>query len=147
MLTSVVTALMYSGVSIQGKEINCNSCRRKPFGEITLDEQKREFPQRLTDALSAILLMAADTSTKRRLHTIAEISKKIGQSNNAQKDEYETDDDDLKDEAMKDREATMKRVVETRAMLCPVCRWDESGNNKDDDPLDKETLRMEVSLS
>jgi hypothetical protein len=91
--------------------------------------------------------MAADTSTKRRLHTIAEISKKIGQSNNAQKDEYETDDDDLKDEAMKDREATMKRVVETRAMLCPVCRWDESGNNKDDDPLDKETLRMEVSLT
>ena len=49
------------------------------------------------------------------------------------------EEDLLKEDAVKDREATMKRVVQTRAMLCPVCRWDK-------DPLDRDTLRMEVSL-
>ena len=49
------------------------------------------------------------------------------------------EEDLLKEDVVKDREAIMKRVVQTRAMLCPVCRWDK-------DPLDRDTLRMEVSL-
>ena len=63
LLTSLITALIYSGV---------NSRRWKPFAELTLEERKKEFPQRLTDALFSI--------TKRRLKTIAEISKKLDEA-------------------------------------------------------------------
>ena len=31
---------------------------------------------------------------------------------------------------MKERELTMKRTMETRAKLCPVCRWEEDDNLK-----------------
>jgi|EP00979_Chaetoceros_neogracilis_P003963 hypothetical protein len=36
---------------------------------------------------------------------------------------------------------------ESCAMLCRVCRWDESGGNKDVEPLDKDPLKMQVSLT
>ena len=80
--------------------------------------------------------------------TIAEISKKLDEADSnsqssqstsisanaspinnrskkdkeTEKDWYDSEEEDLKEDA-KDREATMKRVVQTRAMLCPVCRW------------------------
>ena len=46
LLTSLITALIYSGV---------NSRRWKPFAELTLEERKKDFPQRLTDALFSTL--------------------------------------------------------------------------------------------
>ena len=64
LLTSLITALIYSA--------GVDSRRWKPFAELTLEERKKEFPQRLTDALFSI--------TKRRLKTIAEISKKLDEA-------------------------------------------------------------------
>ena len=177
MLTSLVTALIYSGSSIQanGKDIHCDSSRgssshsrnahnsnsnatqrrptqrnRKPFADLTLEERRQEFPQRLADALSAILFVAAETSIENRLRILQEITKKRnwkrhrltssfthGSNNNVDDSENDNDansDDDSDDDvvgkdAMKDREKTLKRVMETRAKLCPVCKWEEQKTN------------------
>ena len=147
MLTSLVTALLYSGASIQGKEVNCNAAKRKPFVELSVDEKRKQFTRRLADALSAILFVAGETSTNFRLQKLAEISKKLDKRHESKRDGHESEEDHDTDHSLKDREATMKRVMETRAMLCPVCRWDESGDNKDLEPLDKDPLKMHVSLT
>ena len=47
----------------------------------------------------------------------------------------------------KGREGTTKRVVQTRAMLRLVCRWDRSEVNKDKDPLLSRDLRSYVVAS
>jgi hypothetical protein len=147
MLTSLVTALLYSGVSIQGKEINCNSAKRKAFAHLTIDEKKKQFTIRLADALSAILFVAGETSSNFRLHQLAEISQKLEKRHESKRDGYDSEEEHEKDHHfIKDRAAT-ERVMETRAMLCRVCRWDESGDNKDVEPLDKDPLKMQVSLT
>jgi len=147
MLTSLVTALLYSGVSIQGKEINCNAAKRKAFAQLTIDEKKKQFTCRLADALSAILFVAGETSTNFRLQQLADISKKLERRQESKRDGYNSDEEREKQyHLMKDRAAT-ERVMETRAMLCRVCRWDEIGENKDLEPLDKDPLKMQVSLT
>ena len=74
------------------------------------------------------------------------INNRSKKDKETEKDWYDSEEEDLKEDA-KGREATMKRAVQTRAMLCLVCRWDRSEVNKDKDPLDQDTLRMEVSLT
>eukprot|EP01083_Nonionella_stella_P191578 708997_1 len=161
MLTSLVTALIYSGSSIQanGKHIHCDSSRgstshsysrnahnsnsnatqrrptqrnRKPFADLTLEERRQEFPQRLADALSAILFVAAETSIENRLRILQDITKKRnwkrhrltssfthGSNSNGDDSENDNDvdsDDDSDDDvvgkdvemAMKDREKNIK---------------------------------------
>ena len=147
MLTSLLTASLYIGVSVQGKEINCNPAKRKAFAHLNIDEKKKQVTFRLADALSAILFVAGKTSSNFRLQQLAEIFQKLEKRHESKRDEYGSEEEHEKDHHLiKDRVAT-ERVTETRAILCRVCRWDESGDNKDVEPLDKLPLKMQVSLT
>jgi hypothetical protein len=64
-IISSVTALLYTGVSIQGDEVNCTS-GKKPWASLTAEERKREFESRLVDALSSLIFVAARASLKRK---------------------------------------------------------------------------------
>ncbi|MGK3759038.1 MAG: hypothetical protein ACI8RD_011355 [Bacillariaceae sp.] len=64
-IISSVTALLYTGVSIQGDEVNCTS-GKKPWASLTAEERKREFESRLVDALSSLIFVAAKASLKRK---------------------------------------------------------------------------------
>ena len=64
-IISSVTALLYTGVSIQGDEVNCTS-GKKPYASLTAEERKREFESRLVDALSSLIFVAARASLKRK---------------------------------------------------------------------------------
>mmetsp|Transcript_29270 Transcript_29270/g.32834 ORF Transcript_29270/g.32834 Transcript_29270/m.32834 type:complete len:1116 (-) Transcript_29270:69-3416(-) len=64
-ITSIVAALLYTGVSIQGNEVNCTS-GKPPWDSLTTEEKKREFESRLVDALSSLIFVAARASLKRK---------------------------------------------------------------------------------
>lgn len=146
MLTSLVTALLYSDVSVQGAKIVANSLKRKPFIQLSAEERKKQFNERLADALAAILCIAAESSTKFRLETLSELLKKMKRKQESKKDPEMSDDECDRDQGLKDREITMRRVMETRAKLCPVCRWDNT-NEEGVDVLDRDCLYMNVSLT
>lgn len=92
-LVSLVTALLYTGASVQGNEINCSSLR-KPFARLSLDEKRREYDLRLSDALSALLHVAAMAALRRRSRALTKIEEKIsgncGKQMNARKRKLET---------------------------------------------------------
>ena len=77
-LLSVVTAIMYSGASIQGSEVNCNAAR-KPFADLSEQERKHEFDGRLVDALSSLVWIAAKASLERKKRALAK--RKLVSSN------------------------------------------------------------------
>ena len=64
-LLSMVTAMLYTGASIQGDEVNCTSAKI-PFAELVEEERKRQFESRLADALSALIFVAAKASQDRK---------------------------------------------------------------------------------
>jgi len=142
LLTSIVTALLYSGISTHGKDICFHT--RTPFGQLSRTEKKQQFPSRLADVLSAILIVASEASVKYRLDLLNDITKKIELYRDLYRDDEDSDDDEVHD---KTREATIKRVMKTRATLCPVCRWDDTGNNRDVSLLDRGILKMQVSFT
>ena len=125
---SLVTALLYSGASIQGNEVNCNSCK-VPFSELSVEERQKEFPQRLADALSAILFVAAQSGAERRNTALASLVKKFEEKRKKRqkkKDDNGIDDDfeDEQDPSRDDRDLMMRQLMRVRARLCPVCRWE-----------------------
>ena len=64
-ITSIVTGLLHTGASIQGNEVNFTS-GKSPWSSLTLEDRKREFDSRLTDALSSLIFVAAQASLKRK---------------------------------------------------------------------------------
>jgi len=64
-IMSIVTAMLYTGASIQGDEVNCTSAK-KPFAELSAAEKKREFEGRLADALAALMFIAGQASFERK---------------------------------------------------------------------------------
>ncbi len=140
-LLSIVTALLYTGASIQGNEVNCKACRRKPFADLSLDERKKEFPERLIDALAALLFIVAKESTKHRSETLADIEKRLCKKRKMFRQRkmttgYDSDDDwdsstngrDIPDE---DSEIMMNQLMQHRLQLCQVCHWEEDKNSKE----------------
>eukprot|EP00559_Dactyliosolen_fragilissimus_P009924 CAMPEP_0184858148 /NCGR_PEP_ID=MMETSP0580-20130426/3268_1 /TAXON_ID=1118495 /ORGANISM="Dactyliosolen fragilissimus" /LENGTH=1262 /DNA_ID=CAMNT_0027354131 /DNA_START=55 /DNA_END=3843 /DNA_ORIENTATION=+ len=83
-LTSLVTALIYSGASIQGDEVNCNSSKT-PFAELSPVMRKREFTQRLADALSSILFVAAKSGLNSRTKSLQRMIKGLEEDRKQQK--------------------------------------------------------------
>ena len=64
-LLSIVSALLYSGASIlDGSAVACD-VDRVPFHELSLEQRKREFDSRLTDALSSLIFVAAEAGSLR----------------------------------------------------------------------------------
>jgi hypothetical protein len=108
-ILSIVTALLYTGASIQGNEINCLS-GRKPWAELTLEEKKREFEGRLTDALTSLLFIAAQASLERKKKACHKFQKLV-EKNEDKSAKHKLDAKDKK----------MKR----RLNLIPTCVWEE----------------------
>jgi hypothetical protein len=100
-LLSVVTGLLYTGASIQTKEVTCSTAR-KSFVELTPTERRREFEMRLADALSSLLFIAAKASVER---------KKIA----------------LKTLRMSKEPADTRKwqKLEGKLRLCPTCSWEQ----------------------
>jgi hypothetical protein len=155
-LTSLVTALLYTGASIQGNEVNCNS-NRNFFGDLKDEERKVEFPNRLADALSCILFVAAKEEADRKLRTLAKLDEKLLKRKQRHKERRRYQEEDLEevdveeDAASKDRTTQMRQKMILRSKLTPVCRWDEH-NAELRVPLDQlidrsEELRFKVSLT
>ena len=161
-LSIVTPALLYTGASIQGKEVNCSSCQKKPFADLSLDERKRQFPERLADALSSLLFIAAKDSTKARLTMLEDIEEKLQLKRKRLKkhkiaivDTYDSDevsDFDGKDLPDEDKELEMKQLMKNRTKLCSVCHWEVDTNGDLKVPLDQlidndDLLRFSITLT
>ena len=155
-LTSFVTGLLYTGASIQGREVNCNS-NRKSFGDLTEVEKKVEFPDRLADALSCILFVAAKEESDRKIRILAKLDEKLLKRKQRLKERKRYHEEDLEevdleeDAACVDRTTQMRQKMLLRSKLVPVCRWDEH-NGELRVPLDQlidrsEDLKLKVSLT
>ena len=103
-ILSMVTAIIYTGASIQGNEVNCTS-GRKPFMELTEQERKREFESRLADALSSLIFIAAKASSARKRRAFNKARKEIGTT-----------------------EVRIKKM-QRRLRLIPTCSWEEQPIN------------------
>ena len=118
-ILSIVTALLYSGASIQGGTTVACDLKRVPFDELTAEQRKREFDPRLVDALSSLIFIAAQTGKKvcgKRLAAWESKWKRHKKSHPispAEEDEYNT-----------------KRLsLQRRVGVCQVCWWEEDTTN------------------
>jgi hypothetical protein len=143
----LVTALLYSGVSIVGHEVNCNR-DRKPFADLSLEERKLEFPRRLADALSAILFIAAKQSSEKRKSSITLLESELNKERMELSKETtngiatsDLDPDDSLDPSRDDCESMIKQDLHRQCRLVPVCRWEVEENKM------KKPPRLTISLS
>ncbi|OEU07874.1 hypothetical protein FRACYDRAFT_197081 [Fragilariopsis cylindrus CCMP1102] len=101
-IISSVTALLYTGVSIQGDEVNFNcTSGKKPYASLTAEERKREFESRLVDALSSLIFVAARASLKRKQKAYRKTIQKKA--------------------TLKNKKEQMRRRLD----LIPTCVWDD----------------------
>ena len=118
-LLSIVTALLYSGASIRGgKTVACDS-DRVPFDELTLDQRKREFDQRLTDALSSLIFVAAQTGSQRYKEKLQAYERHWAHRCRKRRVSPE-----------EEANYTMKRMLlQRRTRACNVCWWETDATN------------------
>jgi hypothetical protein len=127
-LLSVVTALIYSGASIQGPTVNFNAAR-EPFAELSDSERKRQFDSRLVDALSSLLLIAAQASIARKERALA-ISPRLILPSGA------SDGD-------KGRHQSLRRKLR----LCPTCRWEDDTGTGNGSVPEGQTVKIATSYT
>lgn len=115
-LPSIVTAMMYTGTSVQGNVVDCTSSRT-PFVYLSENERIKEFESRLVDALTALLHIALKSSTDRKKRILEkEIPPKNG-----------SDDGDRR----------KKQMIRRKLRLCPTCHWKEDGTGEPTVPSGK----------
>jgi hypothetical protein len=107
-LLSIVTAMIYTGASVQGNMVDCSSSR-KPFVHLSEKERAQEFESRLVDALTALIHIALKSSTDRKKRALEK--EKPGNAD---------DDGRLKREQM----------IRRKLRLCPTCRWTDDGTGE-----------------
>ncbi|GKY99333.1 hypothetical protein MPSEU_000888300 [Mayamaea pseudoterrestris] len=114
-IASIVTALIHTGVHAHRRQISPGW--RKPFLELDKDDRKREFHDRLADALACLLVIAANASAKRKetaLHKLKEeamvMAKKL--------------EDDVGLEVLNQAEKGKWHILESKLQLCPTCVWE-----------------------
>ena len=95
---SVVNAMLLTGSTIQGEEVNCTSAK-KPFGSLTATERKNQFDTRLAEAIAALIHIAANASMKRKMRAFEKMT--------------ESEDKD---------EVKLQRM-QRRLHLVPTCTW------------------------
>ncbi|KAL3823309.1 hypothetical protein ACHAXA_010444 [Cyclostephanos tholiformis] len=118
-LLSIVTALLYSGASIRGGATVACDLDRIPFDELTLDQRKREFDSRLTDALSSLIFIAAKAGSQRCLEKLQAYDRKWARR---RRKGLITP----KDEA----DYTQYRLrLQRRTRVCRVCWWETDATN------------------
>lgn len=142
-ITSIVTAMLYTGASIQGEEVNCTSGKPN-WASLTPEERKREFESRLVDALSALIYVAAKASLKRKhkayqkvlransstndnieVKTEANQKKELQKKSNGDNDGSDGTTNVLTNEkkmTLKNKKEQMRR----RLRLIPTCVWSDN---------------------
>lgn len=157
-LTSLVTALLYSGACLQGKTVKCFDVDKKSFDSLTLDEKKKEFPSRLTEALTAILWVASESGRKNRENVVQCVEHRYASRRKRRKTSQEvvrvanTYTHDHQEKQMNfniHSNGGDEQLIANRIKLCPVCRWDSLGvqGTSDWNPLDEEKLSTLLSLT
>ncbi|KAL3763085.1 hypothetical protein ACHAW5_010713 [Stephanodiscus triporus] len=113
-LLSIVTALLYSGASIRGGTTVACDVDRVPFDDLTLDQRKREFDPRLTDALSSLIFVAAQAGSrccKKRLQAFDRQWARCRKKRHVSPEE--------------EASYTMRRLLlQRQARVCHVCWWE-----------------------
>jgi hypothetical protein len=111
-ITSIVTALLYSGTCVQQNQASCKGAWRKPFAELSKEDRRREFDARLADALASLLVVAANASMKRKTIALAKLKEAdIGKKK--------------KHEEVCDNKKLKWHKLEYKLQLCPTCTWDQ----------------------
>ncbi|KAL7513813.1 hypothetical protein ACHAXN_011174 [Cyclotella atomus] len=119
-LLSIVTAMIYSGASIRGNTVTCDA-DWTPFDDLTLEHRKREFPNRLIEALSALIFIAAQTTSARCAVALARMDKHHAY----QKKKHTLTPED-------EEEFTLSRLkMARRVHQCRVCSWEPDTANND----------------
>ncbi|KAG7349278.1 hypothetical protein IV203_011875 [Nitzschia inconspicua] len=106
-ILSIVTSLLYTGASIQGNVVNCTTAK-KPWFKLSKEDRKKEFEDRLTDALSSLLYVAADASRKRKQVALRLMRKRLSSATNPSLEELEK-----------------AKLLTARMNLVPTCTWEE----------------------
>ena len=113
-LTSLVTALIQSGASIQGKIVTCSKARTR-FSDLSKVEKAQQFQSRLVDALSSILHVAATSAIKYHMVNAEKKKKRLKKSG--------------KEQLMEEEEKIMQRALRKDLKLCSVCKWQEDSSD------------------
>ena len=115
---SLVTALLYSGASVQSDAVSCDGTRR-PFEELTCQERHREFDSRLVDALAALIHVAAANNSRHVARKLDEfdriLRRKKRRGGMSAEEEVECE--------------ARRRELERRTRLCQVCWWPLDDND------------------
>lgn len=113
-LLSIVSALLHSGASIQnGAAVACD-VDRVPFSELSLDQRKREFDSRLTDALSSLIFVAAQAGSL-RYKEILNIYDRQWARRCQRKGHITPEEEDI--------HMTKRMALQRRSRVCEVCWW------------------------
>jgi len=141
-MLSLVTAMLYSGVTVHGSIVHCQS-DRTPFDELTKAQRRREFETRLVDSLSALIFIAAQSSAKRCADALTKMDQRMARRRKKHWLSAEEEDAHLKK-----RNSLLKRC-----RLCRVCWWeiDTANNNvtiypKNRDPKDIVLMRSYTNI-
>jgi hypothetical protein len=119
-LLSIVTALLYSGASIRGGTTVSCDLDRIPFDELTLDQRKREFDPRLTDALSSLIFVAAKAGSQRFKEKLESYDRQWAR-HRRRKGHI-----DPKEEADYNKRHLL---LQRRTRVCHVCWWETDATN------------------
>lgn len=114
---SVVQAMLLTGVSIQGDEVNCTKAQT-PWGELNKAQREIEFDSRLKDILAALIFIAAEASQRRKKQAV---SKAEEQSRDREQGESGEGVNEAEKLHTKKRIQYMKR----RLRLIATCSWED----------------------
>ncbi len=113
-LLSIVSALLYSGASVQGGSAVACDVDRVPFHELSLDQRKREFDSRLTDALSSLIFVAAEAGSLRYKNMLKMYDRQWARRCR-RKGHVSPEEEDIY--------TTKRMALQRRSRVCEVCWW------------------------
>jgi len=119
-LLSIVTALLYSGASVQGGSTVACDTEKAPFDSLSLEQRKREFDPRLVEALSSLIFIAAKAGSRRCEATLNAYEEQWARGRRKGPTKPEEEDT-----------YTIKRLeLQRRCRVAAVCWWemDLAGN-------------------
>jgi hypothetical protein len=122
-LLSIVTGLLYTGVSYQKLSISASSAR-VPFADLSKEDKKREFESRLADVLAVLLQIAAKVSLARKEKALATLKKS-------------KDPTDIR----------RWQKIERKLRLCPTCWWETDGSGELRLPAGRESDKLQIATS
>lgn len=132
-MLSLVTALLYSGVSLQKGTVSVDM-DRAPFEELSLEDRRMQFDVRLEDALSSLILVAAKAGAQRCKNKLAEYDKFLARRK--------------MDPEEQSFYLQRRQQLEKRTHLCNVCWWDvDSATDTTSFPAGKDPMDVNVNNS